>query len=127
MHHDYHCRVNFPRDYHIGTRWVHPNYGYVPIGYCQLWHCDASEWRGVKHRRYPERHNDASRCDVQFALQWDRRHRVHLPEVIAVHLESQEAKLGANWKGRTTVKFGPGEAHRLPHHHHKHHHPHPHS
>ncbi len=57
-------------------------------------------------RRYPTHHGDAARTDVQFALQWDRRYRQLLPEVIVLHLESERAAQGANWKGRTTRPFG---------------------
>ncbi len=106
---DYHSRVNFP-PFPVGTRWASSRYGWLPIGFFQLWHSDADEWRGIRQRRYPERHNSAARCDVQFALQWDRRKRVLLPEVVAVHLESEPAKLGANWTGRTTKTFGPDAA-----------------
>ncbi len=60
-------------------------------------------------RRYPLHHGDAARTDVQFALQWDRRHRQLLPEVIVLHLESEPAEQGANWKGRTTRPFGPSD------------------
>ena len=37
---------------------------------------------------YPEWHSNAARADVKFALQWDRRRRQVLPEVIVAHLES---------------------------------------
>jgi hypothetical protein len=73
----------------------------------QLWHAAADEWHGVRVRAYNHRHGDACRTDVQFGMQWDRRRRVFLPEVVAVHLESEPAELGANWNGRTTRRFGP--------------------
>ena len=62
---------------------------------------------GYHLRHYPLQHGDAARTDVQFALQWDRRNRQILPEVIVLHLESEASALGANWKGRTTPRFGP--------------------
>lgn len=108
FHHDYYCRVNVP-DFPLGTRWVSPQWGYVPIGFFQLFHCAATEWRGVRVRPYPTRHTTAARCDVQFALQWDRTKRVHLPEVVCIHLESEPSRLGANWSGRTTKRFGPSK------------------
>ncbi len=105
LHHDYHCRINFPKHQELGTRWVSPQHGYVPIGYSQLWYASAAEWRGVRYRRYPDRHSTAARTDVQFGLLWDRRQRIHLPEIVALHLEAEVAKLGANWQGRTTKRF----------------------
>ena len=100
-----HCSVNFPKGLEIGTRWSLASTGYVPIGFFQLWHSAADEWRGRRHRTYPLNHGDACRTDVQFALQWDRRNRELLPEILVAHLESEPASLGANWNGRTTKPF----------------------
>ena len=102
-----HCSVNLPAGIEIGTRWSLASSGYVPIGFFQLWSGDADEWRGRRHRTYPITHGDACRSDVQFALQWDRRNRELLPEIVVAHLESEQAGLGANWNGRTTKPFGP--------------------
>lgn len=102
-----HCSVNIPEGIPVGTRWALGSSGYVPIGFFQLWHGDADEWRGRRHRTYPKTHGDACRTDVQHAMQWDRRDRELLPEMVVVHLESERAPLGANWKGRTTCHFGP--------------------
>ncbi|MGA7577845.1 MAG: hypothetical protein WBW52_06775 [Desulfobaccales bacterium] len=76
--------------------------GYVPIGYFQLWNPGGS---GVY--QYPEHHTTAARSDMLFAMQWPRDRRHLIPEVIAIHLESERADMGANWKGRTTRAFGP--------------------
>jgi hypothetical protein len=46
---------------------------------------------------------------------WDRQFRVLLPEVVVLHLESEQAQQGANWRGRTTVPFGPAPKAALPH------------
>jgi hypothetical protein len=91
----------------VGARWVDVRYGYVPIGYFQLWHQSSDTRKGVRLRRYPDSHSDAARADVKFALQWDRRRRQLLPEVIVAHLESEPCPTGANWKGRKTRRFGP--------------------
>lgn len=104
--HDYHCRVSPPPGFAIGTRWAHHDVGYVPIGFFQLWHSDADQFRGTRTRPYPAHHNDACRTDVQHALQWDRRRRELLAELLVVHLESEASKHGANWRGRTTKHFG---------------------
>lgn len=105
--HDYQHRVRFPDGYPVGTRWVSPSAGFVPIGFFQLHHASAIEWRGIRQRPYPENHGTACRTDVQFGLEWDRRRRELLPEIVAVHLESEPAPLGANWNGRSTKRFGP--------------------
>ncbi len=105
--HRYDNYLTFPPDSAPGARWVSKLHGYVPIGAFQLFHGDAAIDRGIHQKRYPHHHGDAARADVQFALQWDRRYRRLLPEVAVLHLESQKAKLGANWCGRTTTRFGP--------------------
>jgi glycosyltransferase involved in cell wall biosynthesis len=106
--HDYHNRITLPKGYQIGTRWadIHTG-GYCPIGYLQIWNSRSDLWRGSRIKTYPTKHNDACRSDVQFALKWDRSCRALIPELFVVHLESQEAKLGANWAGRTTKRWTP--------------------
>jgi hypothetical protein len=109
LQHDYHCRVNFPEGYNVGSRWANSEYGYCPIGFFQLWNSCSDIYKGIHLKHYPTQCSDAARSDVQFAIRWDRRQRMLLPEVIAVHLESQASSLGANWSGRTTKRFVPGE------------------
>jgi hypothetical protein len=97
--HDYHCRVN-PPDMPLGARIAYADHdGYVPIGFFQLFH-------GSHKRRYPRHQAEsAEHTDVLFSLQWPRDKRRLLEEVIGIHLESEEAPLGANWKGRRTKRF----------------------
>jgi hypothetical protein len=76
--------------------------GYLPIGFFQMW-CPGT----VGKRWYAEDHTDAARTDVAFAAQWPREKRQLLPELFAIHLESEPAEVGANWSGRTTPRFGP--------------------
>lgn len=104
---DFHARLRFPPGIEVGTRWCHPQFGYIPIGFFQLWHSSEDEWRGIRVKPYPMFHGKASRTDVQHGFQWDRKKRALIPEIIGVHLESQAAKLGANWEGRKTKPFGP--------------------
>jgi Glycosyl transferase family 2 len=105
--HAHECGHWFHPKMQVGSRWISSIHGYVPIGFFQLWHGSASVQGGYHVRRYPIHHGDAARTDVQFALQWDRRHRQLVPEVIALHLESEAGGIGANWRGRTTPRFGP--------------------
>lgn len=93
--------------YPVMSRWVSNIHGFVPVGYFQLAHASAIFQEGYHHRRFPQDHGDAARCDIQFGLQWDRRHRVLLPEIIVLHLESEPSTLGTNWKGRKSKRFGP--------------------
>ena len=80
--------------------------GYIPIGFFQLWCPNVS---GINH--YPQEHDDAGRTDMLFATQWPRNKRGFIPEIIAIHLESEKLiTMGKNWKGRKTRHFGP-----LPH------------
>ncbi|MFN8854075.1 MAG: hypothetical protein ACK50P_00805, partial [Planctomycetaceae bacterium] len=40
-------------------------------------------------------------------LQWDRRQRHLLPEIITIHLESEPCPFGTNWQQRKSQRFGP--------------------
>lgn len=108
---DHYHLVSPPAGFPVGARWVGPD-GYVPIGFFQLWHRigGGEEWSGRRTKPYPSGHGTAAREDVQHGLQWDRRQRELLPELFVVHLESEPAKCGANWSGRTTKRFGPPQA-----------------
>ncbi len=75
--------------------------GYVPIGFFQFWNPGKT---GVT--RYPNEHGDAARADMMFAQQWPRARRGLIPEIVGIHLESETADGGANWRGRRTKPFG---------------------
>ncbi len=90
-----------------GSRWVSNLHGYVPIGFFQLFNGSETTPQGYHQKRYQYHHGDAARSDVQFALQWDRRNRQVLPEVIVLHLSSEQGPIGVNWEGRKTKRFGP--------------------
>ena len=95
----YRYLVTPPPGLTLGARLLHKEYGYCPIGYFQLWHSSA-------RRTYPIHQGSAEHTDVLFAVQWPREKRVLLPELFVFHLESESAKMGANWSGRTTPFFG---------------------
>lgn len=83
----------------IGTRVQFPDSGgWIPIGFFQLWHASAA-------RAYPEGHNNAGREDSLFGKQWPRSKRGFLPEIMAYHLESENAPMAVNWSGRKTKPF----------------------
>lgn len=85
----------------LGTRVMQINAnGYLPIGFFQLWNPNGS---GI--RSYPDKHTDAGRTDVRFAMQWSRGLRGFIPEIVAYHLESIDASMAANWGGRQTAPF----------------------
>ena len=78
--------------------------GYAPIGYFQLWH-------GLTSRilLYPETHDGADRTDMHFSKKWSREKRELIPEIIGIHLDSENAtvdNMGKNWNGRKTSVFG---------------------
>jgi len=77
--------------------------GYAPIGYFQMWHPSAS-----RTTLYPQEHGQADRTDMIFAKGWPRGLRELIPEVVAIHLDSDNAtmsQMGRNWKGRKTSPF----------------------
>jgi hypothetical protein len=78
--------------------------GYEPIGFFQLWHPNTS---GIK--LYPDEHGAADRTDVLFAKKWARRNRAIIPEIIGIHLDSENSTvddMGKNWNGRKSKPFG---------------------
>lgn len=106
QYHAGHC-ITFPEGFSLGSRWASLETGFVPIGAFQLWHSSQDEWRGRRIKSYPVRHGNACRTDIQHGLQFDRKKRELIPELIAVHLESEPAPNGVNWNGRKTKYFGP--------------------
>ena len=87
-----------------GATLLHAERGYVPIGYFQLFH--SKYLYSPYNFGYPEARGTAEQEDVLFALQWPRDQRREIPGLAVFHLESSEAKMGANWNGRTTPRFG---------------------
>ena len=86
----------------MGTRVMHRHAGgYVPIGFFQLWNAGR-----FPHRRYPLQQGSAEHTDVLHAIQWPAGNRRVIPEIIAVHLESERCAMGTNWNGRRTREFG---------------------
>lgn len=89
-------------EFPLGVRVAIHNYGgYIPIGFFQMWHPAAS---GIS--TYPEGHTTAAREDSAFTLSWPRAKRALVPEIVAYHLESENAPMAANWAGRKTKAFG---------------------
>jgi hypothetical protein len=95
----------------VGTRLVHYNDsdGWIPIGFFQMWHPAES---GVHH--YPDKHGAADRTDTLHGKKFDRNQRELLPELVVIHLESENCLMGANWNGRKTRKFGPRPRRKFP-------------
>lgn len=108
--------VSNPRPIHEGWIYVHParfpmgvrvaeymSKGWEPIGFFQMWNPSVS-----KVYDYPDKHGAADRTDVLFSKKWERKRRALIPEVIAIHLDSEDLDLkemGKNWKGRKTKRF----------------------
>lgn len=99
--------IELPKGVPVGARWCSHRTGYVPLGYFQLWHASQDELGWAMTKTYPTNSGDACHSDTQHGMQWDRRKRVFIPEIIAVHLDSEKIHTGANWHGRKTRRFGP--------------------
>ena len=77
--------------------------GYSPIGYFQFWNPNKSNIK-----TYPEEHGSADRTDMIFAKKWHTSMRELLPELVVIHLDSEDAtvkNMGKNWNGRKTKSF----------------------
>jgi hypothetical protein len=98
--HQWRYLVSPPAEFPLGSRLLHQEYGWCPIGYFQLWHSRMK-------RKYPIVSGSAEHSDVLFSVQWPRENRVLLPEIFVYHLESEAGNMGANWNGRKTKAFGP--------------------
>jgi hypothetical protein len=91
----------------IGVRvaeYMNYNSGYEPIGYFQLWNPSGSDVYD-----YPTEHDFCDRTDVLQVKKFERENRELLPEIVVIHLDSEELKvseMGKNWKGRKTPVFG---------------------
>lgn len=86
----------------VGSRIIHREHGFVPIGFFQMWNVK-------QHKKYPINEGTAEHSDVLFSIQWHRNQRMLLPEVIVWHLDSRDdtGKMGENWHGRKSPRFGP--------------------
>lgn len=97
----------FPMGTSIGKLSKHPDdpsdLGYIPIGFFQLFYDGGSS-----KKLYPENHKNFARSDMDFAYQWDRGHRALIPEIVGIHLQTDDiVKMGQNWNNRSTKRFGP--------------------
>lgn len=105
--------MNMPQLQHENECWVHMGAfplgtrvmqmdlaGYFPLGFFQMWNPGVSQIS-----TYPAEHTTAARTDVLFAAKWPRALRGFIPEIVGYHLESIDARMAANWAGRTTAPF----------------------
>lgn len=93
----------------IGVRiaeYMNKNAGYEPIGYFQLWNPAESNVYD-----YPTEHDFCDRTDVLHCKKFARENRELLPELVAIHLDSEYLpEMGKNWKGRKTKLFLPDDS-----------------
>lgn len=73
--------------------------GWKPLGFFQMAHKS-------QFTEYPSDCKGADHCDIVFANQWEREKRTLIPEIMAIHLESEQ-KWGINWQGRKSARFEP--------------------
>ncbi len=84
----------------LGSRLVREQ-GFVPIGFFQLWNPHGS---GISN--YSEIHDEHNNhSDVTHAEQWPRNRRGFIPEIVALHLMSENDNRGTNWRGRKSKPF----------------------
>jgi hypothetical protein len=103
--HNAHNFVEVPHHFALGARVVHSKWGYVPIGFFQMWHLNQK-------KVYPDNTPSAERTDMTFAMQWAEPHRRKLTGVLVYHLDSVHgAPVGSNWHGRKTPPFRPVHHH----------------
>jgi hypothetical protein len=98
----------WPVPFPVGYRCVYAD-GYVPIGFFQMFHRESAY---LGRPLYPTQFPTAADSDVVFARQWPRGKRALIPELFLYHLGSETEKpnkIGANWQGRRTRRFGPCE------------------
>ena len=76
--------------------------GYMPIGYFQMWHPKKSNIHS-----YPVEICGFDRTDVGHLKQFPREKRGFIPELVCIHLASEDHAMGQNWRGRTTKDFLP--------------------
>ena len=90
----------------IVSRLIYGDFGWVPVGFFQMWHAESEFSEGARIRTYPLGSNSAAHDDVQFALRWDRHKRIFIPEFLVAHLVTKDSTYGANWNGRRTQRVG---------------------
>ena len=76
----------------VGSRYVDPLRGYVPIGFFQLWNAACQH-------AYPFSLGTAEHDDVLFADQWPASQRRLLPTAFVYHLCAAPPQWGENWDG----------------------------
>ena len=81
-------------DHHrpVSHRYVDHLYGYVPIGFYQMWHAKTQ-------KPYPYSLGTAAHDDILFATQWPNSHRHLIQTSFVYHLCAQEPSVGENWDG----------------------------
>jgi hypothetical protein len=94
----YSYRITTAANRTIGSRYVDPLRGYIPIGYFQLWNAKYQH-------SYPYSLGSAAHDDVMFAEQWIAEDRRLLPTAIVYHLCTNQGKESQNWEGRKSPRL----------------------
>lgn len=74
--------------------------GWKPLGFFQLAHSSS-------FNMYPQNCKGADHCDIVFANCYSRVNRLLIPEILSIHLVSDDATWSSNWNGRKTAPFLP--------------------
>lgn len=93
------------RNLNIGGRFIDRDFGYLPLGYHQLWN-PIKSMNIYYYNGYP----NADKSDLEFSKLWERDNRELIPDTFAIHLDSGDnERMGTNWGGRKTSLFGPAD------------------
>lgn len=76
--------------------------GWKPLGFFQLAHSS-------QFSMYPQDCKGADHCDIVFANLYNRINRIMIPEILPLHLVSEDATWSSNWNGRKTAPFLPAQ------------------
>jgi hypothetical protein len=81
---------------------VHHSLGYHVLGYMQLWNPKESGFYD-----YPIQNSGFDRTDVVHFKRWSKENIGFIPDLVCIHLASEDHAQGQNWLGRKTNKFEP--------------------
>lgn len=77
--------------------------GYLPMGFFQMFNSNADALYDGNY--YSEAYETAGNSDLIFSTKWQRHQRHLLPELVGIHLATEDVWSGANWSGRVTKDF----------------------
>lgn len=96
--HTHRCIIDPNHTRPPGARFVSPLYGYLPLGFFQLWHARS-------HKMYPYSLGTAAHDDTLFSMLWPESQRRLIPSFYVYHLIPEPSTWGQNWEGRKSKRL----------------------